>query len=87
MDACNLRQTRNPERQTLSPKPETLLRQTPNAEPETYADMLQGSTELLGLVALQTRFQEYIAFLEEHEAVEDTMLFPMVLGLGIGLEG
>ena len=29
----------------------------------------------------QTRFQEYIAFLEEHEAVEDTMLFPMVKAL------
>jgi len=35
----------------------------------------------IGLVALQARFQDYIAFLAEHEAVEDTMLFPMVKSL------
>ena len=37
--------------------------------------------ESIGVAELQARFQKYMRMLEEHEEVEDTMLFPMLKSL------
>lgn len=45
--------------------------------------MLLGITqaETIGVEVLDSRFKKYIQFLEEHEVVEDQMLFPLVKAL------
>ena len=37
--------------------------------------------ETIGVEVLRGRFEKYMEFLEEHEVVEDQMLFPLVKAL------